>query len=83
MDWIQTQKLIPDSPEAYDYFGTSVAISEETALIGADGKNGPTWPEGGGNDGIVYVFLKSWGGWNEIQKLINPKEFFLGVWTFF
>ena len=70
MDWLQTQKLTPDSPGAYDYFGNAVAISEETALIGAYGKNGPTWPEGGGNDGIVYVFLKSWGGWNEIQKLI-------------
>jgi hypothetical protein len=79
MDWLQTQKLIPDSPGSQDYFGGSVAISGKTALIGAYGKNGPTWPEGGGNDGIVYVFLKSWGGWNEIQKL-TPQDAVPGDW---
>ena len=48
-----------------DYFGTSIAISGEYAIIGATGVNGET-----NNDGAAYIFQKKDSSWEEKYKII-------------
>lgn len=60
-NWEKTQKLTPLDRAANDYFGYSLAISGERAVIGAYGKNGQA--------GAVYVFQKTVTGWEQKQKL--------------
>jgi hypothetical protein len=64
--WVQQQRLTPSDPETSDSFGTSVAIHDDTAVVGAPGKNG-----GGSDHGAVYVFTRdpASGQWTEQQKL--------------
>jgi len=60
-DWFQTAKLI-----AYDgtagYFGWSVAISGDTAVVGAFG--------GGSNRGSAYVFDRQGSAWSWTANLV-------------
>ncbi len=58
--WIEQQRLNSSDGLALD-FGKSVAISGDTALIGADGD---------GSEGAAYIFYRSNGSWIETQKLI-------------
>ena len=47
-----------------DWFGTSVAISRDTMLVGDHGKDGRT--------GAAYVFvLAGYGSWDEGTRLIS------------
>ncbi len=64
--WVQQQRLTPSDPETSDSFGTAVAIHDDTAIVGAPGKNG-----GGSDHGAVYVFTRDpvSGQWTEQQKL--------------
>ncbi|RJP78480.1 MAG: hypothetical protein C4522_12890 [Desulfobacteraceae bacterium] len=48
-----------------DYFGESVAICGNTALIGASGDD-----EGGEDAGAIYVFLKEQSGWIQESKIL-------------
>ena len=59
----ETSKLMAPDKEEYDYFGSSVSISGNVAIVGANG-SGPL--------GSAYVFVKnaSTGDWNEVAKLI-------------
>lgn len=50
---------------AGDYFGTSVALAGDTALIGAPGDDAAA----GDDAGIAYVFLRSGGMWYLESKL--------------
>ena len=60
--WSQQQKLEASDGAPIDLFGTSVAISGETVVVGA--------PYGGSMDqGLAYVFVRSGGGWSQQQKL--------------
>jgi len=70
--WSQQQKLIASDDIAYDYFGYSVALSEDTAIIGAYGVNVLNT-----DDGAAYVFVRSGTTWNQQQKLIadDPGNF--------
>jgi len=63
--WSEQQKLIASDGSEYDYFGVSVAISGDTALIGAytDDENGHA------DQGSAYVFVRSGATWNLQQKL--------------
>jgi hypothetical protein len=63
--WTQEQKLTASDAAAGDLFGCSVAISGETALIGARLDNNA----GGANAGSAYVFVRSGTTWSEEQKL--------------
>lgn len=66
--WSQQQKLVAGDGAEDDYFGFPVAISGNTALMGADGAD-----IGGNNDqGAAYVFLRSGGNWSQQQKLLAP-----------
>ncbi|AKU98770.1 hemagglutinin protein [Labilithrix luteola] len=59
--WSQEQKLVADDWAASDYFGVSLALGEDTAVIGAYGK--ATYR------GAAYVFVRSGGAWFQRQKL--------------
>lgn len=58
--WTEQQKLVPADTALDDHFGTAVALSGDTALVGA-------WePQ---TRGAVYVFTRSAGVWTQQQKL--------------
>ena len=62
--WEEVQKLTPTDGEADDYFGWSVAISGDTAVIGANGDS-----ERGVSSGSGYVYTKIGGNWIENGKI--------------
>ena len=55
------QELTAPDGAAGDYFGDSVSVSRDTAVIGAFGKNR--------SQGAAYVFVRSGGVWGEQQEL--------------
>jgi hypothetical protein len=59
--WNQQQKLTPAIGSVTEQFGSSVAISGETVLVGAHGSDGFR--------GAAYVFVRNGGTWSEQQKL--------------
>lgn len=64
--WHQDDKLLPDDGGAFDRFGRSVALSGDTALIGAAGDD-----DNGLLSGSVYVFTPQTDGtWRQQIKLI-------------
>ncbi|HUS25488.1 MAG TPA: hypothetical protein VM369_11120, partial [Candidatus Binatia bacterium] len=66
--WSQQQQLLASGGLANDFFGISVALSGETALVGAyqDDLVSPTRL----NAGSAYVFMRSAGVWTQQQQLI-------------
>jgi hypothetical protein len=72
--WSQTQKLTASDGAASDSFGESVAISGNTALIGAFGAT----VDGHAGAGAAYIFSNLSGTWSEMQKLTasDPGLFF-------
>lgn len=65
--WSQQQKLEPLDGEAGDRFGTSVAISGETAIVGAPGDDDIDVQAG-----AAYAFVRSGGVWSLEEKLLVP-----------
>ena len=67
--WTQEAKLVSSYGEAGDQFGWSVAISEDSAVIGAAGENGvysPWWP----GVGAAYAFWYDGSQWIEGARLL-------------
>ena len=65
--WVQQQKLTATDGEGGDEFGFSVALFDETALIGAPGEN-----EKGSLAGAAYLFVRDADGqWVQQQKLTS------------
>lgn len=64
--WIEQSKLTAADGAAYDYFGYSLSLEGDTALIGA--VYGDT--AGGVNAGSAYVFVSSNGIWTQQAKLV-------------
>lgn len=66
-DWEQAAKLVPDDGATGDAFGRSVAVSDDTAVIGA-----PFHQEPGASyiGGAAYVFSPSGGSWQREAKLL-------------
>lgn len=62
--WSQQAKLKAADGAATDYFGLSVALDGDTALIGAQHDD-----DKGGNSGSAYVFTRSGGTWSQQAKL--------------
>lgn len=63
--WKQEQKLQASDKEANDYFGTSVALSDGYAVVGATGED-----TNGSASGAAYVFeVNDAGTWREVKKL--------------
>ena len=64
--WNQKHKLQPFSfdKESGDNFGHSVAISGDTAIVGAPGES-----TGGGNAGAAYIYKYNGSIWLQTQKI--------------
>jgi FG-GAP repeat len=64
-DTVPQAKLTASDPAGSDLFGSTVAISGDTAVVGAAGATG------GAFQGAAYVFSRNGtGGWTERQKLV-------------
>ncbi|MCH8151181.1 MAG: PKD domain-containing protein [Planctomycetes bacterium] len=68
--WIQDQKLLPDDGHFSDYFGISVAVSGDIALIGAHFSS--IIP--GSTAGAAYVFRHDGSNWVQEQKLLPDDQ---------
>jgi hypothetical protein len=62
--WTEQAKLLPGDGSSNDQFGLAVAISGDTAIIGA-----PNDSANGTDSGSVYVFVRSDGAWSQQAKL--------------
>jgi len=62
--WSQQAKLIAPVPQTSEYFGYSVSLYFDTALIGAYGYNGDL--------GCAYVFTSVGGNWGYKDQLLDP-----------
>ena len=65
--WTPQQELTATDGGASDNLGYSVAVSGETAVVGAIKYTGSTV-------GSAYVFVRSGGVWTEQQELTAPDE---------
>ncbi len=75
--WNQQQKLTANDGAASDNFGTAVALTGDTAVIGADLAD----VNGVNAQGAVYVFTRNGTTWSNVQKLTSNesgKEAFFG-----
>lgn len=63
--WTQQAKLTAQDGTSFDYFGYSVALKGESALIGALYGPGSLHPE----QGAAYIFTRSGTNWSFHQKL--------------
>ncbi|MDI3287363.1 MYXO-CTERM sorting domain-containing protein [Polyangium sp. 15x6] len=63
--WAQQAKLVANDGAVEDNFGFSVAVSGETALVGAYGDD-----DKGTESGSAYVFVRSDGAWTQQAKLV-------------
>jgi hypothetical protein len=70
--WTERQQLTASDPALGEQFGWSVALSGETALIGAPRDDHPSLFE----TGAAYVFVRNGSNWTEQQKLTasNPES---------
>ena len=64
--WSQQQKLLASDGAEEDRFGTSVAISGETVVVGAPDDDDAM----GSRQGSAYVFVRSSVSWSQQQKLL-------------
>jgi len=65
--WGQTAKITATDSITYDHFGIAVALSGDTAIIGAYADD-----DLGDNSGSAYVFTRNGGGagdWSQVAKL--------------
>jgi len=65
MGWTDQGTLIPTDPSGEDLFGFSVALSGDTALIGASGGD-----DKGTDSGAAYLFVRNGTTWAQDQKLL-------------
>lgn len=64
--WTQTAKLTASDAAAADNFGNSVAISNNTIIVGAENDDDASF---GLNAGSAYVYINSGGTWTQQAKL--------------
>jgi len=63
--WTEQQKLMAADGAPNDAFGASVAISGDTAVVGAQGDNVGS----NGEQGSAYLFVRNGSVWTQDQKL--------------
>lgn len=63
--WIEEQKLVAEDGTSQDYFGISVAIDGDYAIIGAGGDD-----DQGSYSGSAYIFKRNTKGWYQQAKLL-------------
>jgi hypothetical protein len=69
-DLSELAKLVAADGKYADFFGSSVSISGEYAIVGA-----PSADTGAVNAGAAYIFERSDGTWNEVDHLVGPPMF--------
>jgi cysteine-rich repeat protein len=63
--WTEQTKLLASDGDAWNFFGSSVALDGDTAVIGAlQGESNGSFP------GSAYVFTRTAGVWTEQAKLL-------------
>ena len=62
--WIAAATLVPQDTHGHDLFGSSVALSGETIVVGSQGDD-----DAGSGSGSAYVFARDADGWTERAKL--------------
>ena len=62
--WTETAILTASDGEDYDFFGTSMSISDDYAIISAYGND-----DSGSESGSAYIFHNNEGTWTETTKL--------------
>ena len=70
--WGQSAKLMADDAQFADGFGGYVALSGDTAVIGASSEDGGAG-DPASNAGAAYVFARNMGGsnaWGQVDKLV-------------
>lgn len=73
----QVKKIVHNDRSEEDEFGSSVAISEEYAMVGVPEKKKIDDGDTISNTGAVYVFKNDNGGdgnWGFVQKLVSSEE---------
>jgi|GEM_PF-2151200 hypothetical protein len=80
--WFQSAYIKASNPDNLDYFGQSVSLSGDGAIlaVGADHENGKyagvgrLEDDGGPDAGAVYIFTNSTGAWSQTNyvKASNP-----------
>jgi len=68
-DITEIKKLVPGDGAYADYFGSSVSISGEYAIVGA-----PSADTGAQNAGAAYIFEHSGSTWSEVEPRLVPSE---------
>ena len=63
--WAQETKLLPSDGAAFDFFGKSVSISGDYAVVGAQEND-----DNGTNSGSAYVFKRAGASWAQETKLL-------------
>jgi hypothetical protein len=67
-NWGQARRLLAGDADGGEWFGRSVAIDNDTIVVGAPLETGSSY-----GDGAAYVFERNWGGcadiWNQVHKL--------------
>ena len=66
-NWGQVKKITASDGAASDYFGRSVSISGDYAIVGADGDG-----DNGSGSGSAYIYQKDEGGtdnWGQVKKI--------------
>lgn len=63
--WIQQQRLIPANLNSAAFFGTSVSIIGDYAIVGANGDD-----ENGPSSGAAYIFKRNGSSWTQQAKLM-------------
>jgi hypothetical protein len=67
--WTQQVKLVASDAQAFDHFGSSVAISGDTAAVGAPNRA----PGSIRGSGAVYIFTRTGGTWSQFAR-IDPGQ---------
>lgn len=63
--WSQEAKLVAGDAGSGDYFGVSVSLDADTALVGAHLDD-----DGSSSSGSAYVFVRSGNSWSQQAKLL-------------
>lgn len=63
--WVQEGDLHALAPSDLDYFGSSVALTADLAVVGSPGDD-----ERGSNAGAAFVFRQNASGWSFVTKLL-------------
>lgn len=66
--WQRRQKLVTPDGVDFDYYGVSVGLSGDTAVVGAPGED-----DLGGESGSVYVYERGVDAWEFVTKL-HPQD---------